>query len=162
MSLTKHRRGWVITISFIFALILTMLPLPGAIEIFRPEWVTLTLIYWCMALPTRVGVGIGFTLGLFLDVIRDTLLGQYALALTLIAFITLHLHQRVRVFPLWQQAVSIFILVMLESVVVLWVKGIIGESVSFWSLLATAATSMIAWPFVYVVLRHVRRTYQVS
>lgn len=162
MSLTQHRSGWVIAFSFIIALILTMLPLPGDIEIFRPEWVTLTLIYWCMALPARVGVGIGFTTGLFLDVIRDTLLGQYALALTLIAFITLHLHQRVRVFPLWQQAVSIFILIMLESVVVLWVKGIIGESVSFWKLLATAGTSMIAWPIVYMVLRHVRRTYQVS
>jgi rod shape-determining protein MreD len=162
MSLTRHRGGWVIAMSFIISMILTMLPLPGSLEIFRPEWVTLTLIYWCMALPARVGVGIGFTVGLFLDVIRDTLLGQYALALTLIAFITLHLHQRVRVFPLWQQAVSIFILVMLESVVVLWVKGIIGESVSFWNLIATAGTSMIAWPFVFVVLRHVRRTYQVS
>jgi len=162
MSLTQHRRGWVITFSFIIALILTMIPLPSSVEIFRPEWVTLTLIYWCMALPTRVGVGVGFTLGLFLDVIRDTLLGQYALALTLVAFITLHMHQRVRVFPLWQQAMSIFILVMLESVVVLWVKGIIGESVSFWNLMATAGTSMVVWPFVYMVLRHVRRTYQVS
>ena len=162
MSLTQHRSGWVITFSFIIALLLTMIPLPGSVEIFRPEWVTLTLIYWCMALPARVGVGVGFTMGLFLDVVRDTLLGQYAMALTLVAFITLHLHQRVRVFPLWQQAMSIFILVMLESVVVLWVKGIIGESVSFWKLIATAGTSMVVWPFVYVVLRHVRRAYQVS
>lgn len=162
MSLTQHRNGWVIVLSFIIALLLTMIPLPGSVEIYRPEWVTLTLIYWCMALPARVGVGVGFTIGLFLDVVRDTLLGQYAMALTLVAFITLHLHQRVRVFPLWQQAMSIFILVMLESVVVLWVKGIIGESVSFWKLIATAGTSMVVWPFVYVVLRHVRRAYHVS
>jgi len=162
MSLVQHRRGWVIFVSFLAALALTIVPLPGKLEIFRPEWVALVLIYWCLALPARIGVAWGWVAGLLLDVSRDALLGQHALALALIAFLTLHLHQRVRVFPLWQQSLSVFLLIMLQGLIILWSKGFIGESPGFWNLLASAGTSTVIWPVVYLVLRHFRRSYQVS
>ena len=118
MTLMRHHGSWVIWASFIVALTLTMLPLPHWAELFRPEWVALALIYWCMALPERVGVGVGWSMGILLDVVKGTLLGQNALALTLIAYLTLRLHQRVRVFPLWQQALFVFILVALDQMLV--------------------------------------------
>ncbi len=162
MSLHDHHGGWVIALSFVLALALSIVPLPDNLEFFRPEWVALTLIYWCLALPARVGVGVGWFMGLLLDVSRDALLGQHALALALIAFLTLHLHQRMRVFPIWQQAAGIFVLIALECLITLWVKGLIGESASLWKLFATATTSMLAWPLVFLTLRHARRSYQVN
>lgn len=162
MRLAQHHGGWVIILSFVLALALTIVPLPGVVEMFRPEWVTITLIYWCMALPARIGVGIGWLLGLLLDVLRDTLIGQYALALALVAFLTLHLHQRIRVFPLWQQSLSIFVLVMLENLIVLWIKGLTGNSPDFWSILPSAFTTMLVWPLMYLLLRQVRRAYLVT
>ena len=162
MSLVQHRRGWVIFFSFLIALALTIMPLPGELELFRPEWVALVLIYWCMALPSRVGVASGWFAGLVLDVSRDALLGEHALALALIAFLTLHLHQRVRVFPLWQQSLSVFVLIMLQGLIILWSKGFIGESPGFLNMMASAVTSMMVWPVVYILLRHTRRTYQVT
>jgi rod shape-determining protein MreD len=161
VSLTQHHGGWVITLSFLLALALSIVPLPGLMEMLRPEWVTLVLIYWCMALPNRVSVGIGWLLGLVLDVLRDTLIGQYALALALVAFLTLHLHQRIRVFPLWQQALSIFVLTMLQNLIVLWIKGLTGHSPDFWSILPSAFTTMLVWPLIYLLLRQVRRAYHV-
>jgi len=162
MNLARHRGGSLIIISFLVALALTIVPLPDSLQLLRPEWVTLALIYWCMALPGRVGIGIGWFTGLLLDVSRDSLLGQYALALAIVAFLTLHLHQRLRVFPLWQQALTVFVLVMLESLLVMWVKGLTGHAPAFWRMLLPAISSMLVWPPVYLLLRHLRRTYQVS
>ena len=162
MSLTQHRGGWLITFSFVVALALTIVPLPATLELFRPEWMAMVLIYWCMAMPSRVGVSIGWLVGLVQDVARDALLGQYALAFALIAFLTLHLHQRLRVFPIWQQALSVGVLIMLESLIVLWIKGLTGQSPGIWKMLIPAFSSVFFWPVVYLLLRHLRRTYQVS
>ena len=162
MNMSSHRGGWLIVLSFVLALALTMVPLPAILELFRPEWMAMVLIYWCMAVPSRVGVSIGWLVGLMLDVSRDALLGQYALAFALIAFLTLHLHQRLRNFPLWQQALSVGVLIALESLIVLWIKGLTGQSPGIWKMLVPAFSSLLFWPVIYLSLRYVRRAYQVS
>jgi len=162
MRFSQHRGGWLITLSFVLALALSIVPLPAMLELFRPEWMAMVLIYWCMAVPSRIGVSIGWLVGLLLDVSRDALLGQYALAFALVAFLTLHLHQRLRVFPIWQQALSIAMLIMLECLVILWVKGLTGQSPGFWKMMLPAFSSLLFWPVIYLLLRHVRRTYNVS
>ena len=148
--------------SFVVALVLTMLPLPDWAEPARPEWVAMVLIYWCMAVPQRVGVGVGWIMGLFLDVVHGALLGQHALALAVVAYLALSLHQRVRVFPLWQQALTILLLVALEQMLVLWIKGVIGESPETWNYWWPSLTSMLLWPWIFLVLRDVRRKFRVS
>mgnify|MGYP001814189009 CR=1 FL=1 len=162
MRLGQHRGGWLILFSFMLALALTIVPLPAMLELFRPEWMAMVLIYWCMAIPARVGVSIGWLVGLVLDVSRDAMLGQYALAFALIAFLTLHLHQRLRVFPIWQQALSVGVLIMLESLIVLWIKGLTGQSPGVWKMMVPAFSSLLFWPVIYLLLRYMRRAYQVS
>ena len=71
MKHNNHHCGWVIVLSFIIALILTIVPLSESFAPARPEFAALFLIYWNMALPHRVGVGVGWTLGLFVDVITE-------------------------------------------------------------------------------------------
>ena len=157
-----HRGGWVITLSFIVAFMLTMLPLPDWATHLRPEWATMVLIYWCMALPQRVGVGIGWIVGLFLDVIHGAVLGQYALALALIAFFTLTLHQRLRIYPLAQQSVVVLMLVLMQQLLITWIKGFLGQqpdSLAYW---LPSLTSMLLWAWVFVILRDLRRNFRVS
>ena len=152
----------VIIFSFIVALALTVFPLPDWLAVARPEWVTLVLIYWCMALPNRVGVISAWIIGLMLDVLRVGLLGQNALALCIIAYITLKLYQRLRVFPLWQQALSVFVLVALSQMLHLWVKGITGQPIDLMTYWLPSLSSMIAWPLVFITLRALRRKFKVS
>jgi rod shape-determining protein MreD len=159
---TEPRGGGIILLSFVAAFALTIIPLPGNMELYRPEFVTLTLIYWCMALPNRIGLGKAWIAGLFLDVFRDTLLGQHALALTLVAFFILQLHQRIRVFPLWQQAISIGVLILIQVALVLWIKGIMSEHTDVWSALLPVLTTSLFWPPVFLFMRYLRRYYQVS
>ena len=154
--------GGMILLSFIVALALTIVPLPDMLEVARPEWMIMVLVYWVMALPQRVGVGIAWILGLLLDVVRDALLGQYAIILALIAFIVIHLHQRLRVFPIWQQALAVALLVILQYILVFWIKGLTGELPSFWKMLLPAFSTLIFWTPVYLILRQIRRRYQLS
>ena len=162
MRLAHHHGGKIIVFSFVAAFILAMLPLPDWAELFRPEWVTLVLIYWCLALPERVGVGIGWLLGLVLDVIHGSLLGQYALGLAVVAYLALQLHQRIRVYPLWQQAFTILMLTALQQMLVLWVKGVTGHSPNTWLYWLPTLTSSLLWPWTFLLLRDLRRRFKVS
>lgn len=162
MNQQAHRSNWVIVMSFVIALMLMALPMPDWAGIWRPAWVALVLIYWCMALPARVGIMVAFTLGIFLDVLSGTLLGQNALALSVVAFITLQFYQRVRVLPLWQQGITVFGLAFIHQVLLLWINGIQGMPVSFSDYWASPLISMVLWPWIFVVLRDLRRKYQVA
>ncbi|QKT02875.1 rod shape-determining protein MreD [Ectothiorhodospiraceae bacterium 2226] len=152
----------VIGASFAVALALTVLPLPGWTSAARPEWVALVLIYWCMAVPSRVGVGVGWGVGLLLDVMRGAVLGQHALSLAIVAYLTLKLHQRVRVYPLWQQALSILVLIALHQMILLWIRGITGQAPAGWDYWTPSLTSMLLWPWLFLILRDVRRRFQIS
>ncbi len=162
MSQHKQRGNWVIVMSFVVALMLMALPMPDWAGIWRPAWVALALIYWCMALPARIGIMVAFILGILLDVLSGTLLGQNALALSVVAFITLQFYQRVRVLPLWQQGVTVFGLAFIHQVLILWINGIQGMPVSFSAYWASPLISMVLWPWIFVVLRDLRRKYQVA
>jgi rod shape-determining protein MreD len=161
VSAYRHHGGIVILISFIAALTLHMLALPGWAEVLRPDWIALVLIYWCIALPDRIGVGYGWLAGLTLDVANGTLLGQHALTLAIVAYLALRLHQRLRLFPLWQQSLSVLILILLHLMLALWIRGSIGQTTGTWVYWLPAVTSMMLWPPVFLSLRRVRRTYRV-
>ena len=111
MSEVRSNGTWVIVASLFAALIFSTMPLPHMIEWGRPEWVALVLIYWVIALPYRVGVSTAWVVGLLMDVLNGTMLGQHALSLSIIVYFTFMLHLRVRVFPLWQQCLTVFVLI---------------------------------------------------
>jgi rod shape-determining protein MreD len=115
MMLTRQHGGIFILLSFAVALVLTIVPLPAELRTLRPDWVGLTLIFWCLALPYRVSVGSGFMAGLLLDSLSGTLLGEHALALSLIAYLCVRLHQRIRVYPIWQQALTVMTFLLLHQ-----------------------------------------------
>lgn len=163
MSIHERRRGsWVIIFSFVVALLLSILPLPSNLLVFMPSWLLLTAIYWSMALPHRIGIGIAWGLGLLLDVLRDTLLGQHALVMALVIFLIIRLHQRLRVAPLWQQAITIYILCLFYMLIIFWIKGLQGVVPDFWMALVSPLVSALIWPVVFVFMRNLRRYYRVN
>lgn len=160
--MNRPRRSWVIALSLLAALMLTLLPLPGWAMPARPEWVMLVLIYWCLAMPQRVGIGAAWIMGLLLDAATGALLGQHALAFALVAYITLKLHIRIRLFTPWQQALSVLALVFIEQMLVLWITGMINQIPWRWGYLLPSLTSMLLWPPIFMLLRNVRRTLRVT
>lgn len=144
------------------AILLSIMPWPVWAEPFRPDWVGLVLIYWCLAIPDRVGVGVGWLLGLVLDVLYGSLLGQHALAFALLAFVVVKIHLQVRMFPRWQQAVTVLVLLGIAHLLVLWIKGAIGQAPQTWAYWMPALVSAVIWPWIFVVLRDLRRRANIS
>ena len=153
----SNSRVGIVTI--IVAFMLSMMPLPDWAEAFRPDWVTLVLIYWTMALPANMGVTIAWFAGLMLDVSHGALLGQHALGLVLVIYIIHSQHQRLRVASLLQQAIVIFFLLILKQSLVLWVNGIMGHPPDTWLYFMPSLTSALLWPWVYIILRDLRRKF---
>jgi rod shape-determining protein MreD len=161
MRLEQHHAGWIIVASFIVAFMLTAMPLPDWAISWRPAWVAMVLMYWCMALPDRVGIGIAWMLGLLLDVQQGTVLGQNALALALLAWVTLKSYQRVRVFPLAQQALIVCGCLLFLQFINLWIRGMMGVPPEHWTFWMSAFTSMLLWPWLFIILRDLRRKHHV-
>lgn len=161
MNAGSARGTWIVVVSMLVALALAKLPMPDSAELWRPSWVALVLIYWCIALPERAGVLVGWLVGLIVDVMSGTLLGQHALAFGAMAFVAHKLHLQMRVLPLWQQAVMVFGLVFLSQLLILWINGIKGTSFALTAYLTVPFVSMLLWPWVFVVLRDIRRRFHV-
>lgn len=163
MTLARRRGGWAITLSLLFALILAIIPLPGWAELARPEWVLLVLLYWCLALPTRVGVGISWLTGLGVDVLTGSLLGEHGLGYALAAYIVVKLHQRIRVYPEWQQAGVLLLLLLLNQLTSLWVLGVTGRAPdALFAYFLPSVVGMLLWPFLLLFLRGYRRRFGVA
>jgi rod shape-determining protein MreD len=162
MRLARHHGGKIILITFISALLLTIIPLPDWLRYIRPDWAGLVLIYWCLALPDRVGVGTGWLTGLLVDLLTGTLLGQHALSLTVVAWLTLKFHQRVRLFPIWQQAFTVLVLLIVHQLLALWVSRIIGLPGAPWYVWMPAVSGMLIWPLISRLLRGLRSGFRVD
>ena len=161
MNLSRRHGGLIILLSFVAAMLLTIIPLPDSLRAYRPDWTGLVLIYWCLALPDRVGLFYGWLAGLFLDVLTASLLGMHALALCLVAFFCLRIHRQIRVYPLWQQALVVLVLLAAHQLILLWINSIIGRpgpGIGYWIPPFIGAA---LWPLVFSILRALRRGYSV-
>lgn len=152
----------VILLTFVAAYVLAVLPLPQWLLWGRPEWLALTLIYWTIALPHRVGIVTGLLLGVGLDVLEGAVLGQNAFALVVVAMLSLILYQRLRVYGLWQQAGVVFVLVGINQLICQWVQNLEGVGASTLFFLLPAVSSALLWPVVLLSLRGLRRHYRVN
>jgi rod shape-determining protein MreD len=158
----KTHATWVIALSLFIGFLLAIVPFPDWAMNYRPEWIPMVLIYWAMALPYRIGIGWAFVVGLLLDILEGSILGVNALALVMIAYITLSLHQRLRMFSTVQQAGLVFALVGLNLMVCHWLLIITDQTVpSNLMFLMAALTSALIWPSLFQLLRHSRRSFDV-
>lgn len=147
------------TLTIIAAFMLAIMPLPDWAVNFRPDWVTLVMIYWAMALPASIGVTIAWMTGLMLDVSHGAVLGQHALGLVIVVYFIHTQHQRLRVASLLQQAIVVFFMLLLKQFISLWVTGIMGRAPDSWLYFMPSLTSALLWPWVYIILRDLRRKF---
>ncbi|MBX9713055.1 MAG: rod shape-determining protein MreD [Pseudomonadaceae bacterium] len=158
----RSRNLWVIWLSFALALLLSVAPMPAFMETGRPLWLALFLTAWTLALPHRVGMTTAWVLGLAADVLYGTLLGQNALILTFITFLVLSLHQRLRMFPMWQQSLVLLVVFGLAQLVQLWLNALTGNRPPTLLFILPALVSALLWPWVYTALRIIRQRLGVN
>lgn len=146
-----------ILISLGLAYLLAIVPVPDWLAYWRPCWVALVVIYWVIAQPHAFGVFSAWFAGLILDALLHNTLGQNALALSVIAYTTYVLHMRIRVFPLWQQCLSVMVLVGIYMLVNLMIMRAVYVSVTGMMYWVPALVSALIWPWVVVSLDFLHR-----
>jgi rod shape-determining protein MreD len=144
---TRIRRLPVM-LSALVALALAILPLPGAVDAFRPDFLVLVVFYWSIESPRAGGLALAFIAGLALDVIQGVVLGQHALALTLMAAWATHLRLRVRVFSVLSQSLTIFALLTGYQFILFWVDGATGNPVTNFSRWLAPLIGALIWPLM--------------
>ncbi|MDD9823378.1 MAG: rod shape-determining protein MreD [Gammaproteobacteria bacterium] len=150
----RDRRWLIIPATLILALFLNVLPYPGWLAFARPDWVTLALFYWCLATPQWVGIGSGWLMGLMLDLLQYTLLGQHALGKALVAAVA---RPRLRLRPLWQQCAVVAVVAALDIGIVVWVHHVasgVEVRLCYWQ---SAVVTALLWPVAYTVMRKLRQ-----
>jgi rod shape-determining protein MreD len=149
-----HPGTFILTL--VVAYVLTLLYLPPALDALRPYWVALVLIYWCLEAQDRVSLGKAFVIGLVLDLLAGSLLGLHALSLVILVYLVSRFRARLRFFPPWQQALSVFALLLNDRIILLWIISLRGDplpSLGFW--LAPVVGTLL-WPWLFLLLDWVR------
>ncbi|ALS96996.1 rod shape-determining protein MreD [Lacimicrobium alkaliphilum] len=155
-------RNYTIAISLLVALMLQIMPMPIVADPFRPDWVMLVLAYWTLALPQRVNVGVAFINGLLLDLLLGTTLGIHGFALSLVIFILAANYQRLRNYSVWQQAFMVGLLTSLYHLVIFWLQHLLTDIYFMFTYLWPVLTTMLFWPWCFLILRKVRRQLKVN
>ena len=144
-------RPWFIALTLLAALLLNFLPTsnwPGV-----PDWVALTLLFWNIRESRKVGMGVGFILGLAMDVADASLLGQHALAYVLAAYGASSLARRILWFPLGQQALHVLPLLLLVQLVQFGVRVLAGAEYPGLGYFIGPFIGFFLWlPLTYVLL----------
>jgi rod shape-determining protein MreD len=134
--------------SALVALAMAVIPLPAVIDAFRPDFLVLVVFYWSIESPRAGGLGLAFVAGLALDVVRGVVLGQHALALTLMAAWATHIRLRLRVFSVVSQSLTIFALLTGYQFVLFWVDGATGNPVTTFSRWLAPVVGALIWPLL--------------
>ena len=159
----RRERGkrHLLPISFAAALMLAIVPLPAALVAYRPDWVPLVLIFWGLMAPERLGLLTAFAMGLALDTLSGALLGQHALAMVTVVYLSIRFHLLIRVFPVWQLSVTVFLLLAIYEFILFWIDGVAGRSVPIIERWAPVVSGALVWPLVLGYLASVRHDTQV-
>ena len=143
-------RAGTILASLAAALLLNFLPWNNVA--LAPDFVALVLAFWCVRQPRLVGLGAGWLLGLLTDAGNGVLLGQHALAYSLLAFAALTLARRILWFPLWGQALHVAALLLFTQGVSALVRLAAGAEFPGWTIAVGPLFGAALWPVVSVLL----------
>jgi len=147
-----------IVTSFALALFLNFLPWRDLR--LMPDFVALTLCFWCIRQPRLVGLGVGWTLGLLSDAGNGVLLGQHALAYSILAFLSVWLSRRILWFGPGLQALHVAVILLVAQGVALLVRVVSGNASPGWPIVVGPIIGAMLWPLVTWLLLWPQRRSQ--
>jgi len=156
------QNGVMILLTLLVAVMASIMPLPLSVDAFRPDWVLIVLIYWCMALPGRVNIITAWFMGFLMDVLLGSVLGVHAAAMAISVFIVAENYQKIRNFSIWQQALITGVLSALYHLVVFWLQRFLIDASFLPSYLYPVITTIVLWPWIFYLLRKMRRHFSIK
>jgi len=151
----------VIYLTYFIGLVCAILPLPTMLNAFRPDWMILIIFYWVLALPHRVSIGHAFILGIVFDLLLGSTLGMHPLIFSVLAYIVLTNYQLFRYFTIVQTTLIVGLFSFFSKLTLYLMasslQDIILHEYYFWPV----ASSMLIWPWFFLLLRFTRLRFKV-
>jgi rod shape-determining protein MreD len=138
--------GFTLLLAFAFNL------LPFGRMAALPDLLAVVLVFWNVHQPRRVGVGLAFGFGLAMDVHEGALLGQHALAYTLLSYLAISIHRRLRWFGVGAQVLHVLPVFFAAHAVSLLVRLAVGGMFPGWSVLLAPLFEALLWPLATLLL----------
>jgi rod shape-determining protein MreD len=139
-----------ILFSIIAAFLLNILPWGGYFGV--PDFLALTLLFWSIHQPRLAGIGVAFLAGLLMDVHNGALLGESALAYSILSYGAIALHRRLPWFGALGQMVHVLPLFFLAQGVSILVRLAVGAPLPGWAILSQTITTTLIWPIAGAIL----------
>lgn len=140
--------GLRLTGIFIAALVLSILPMPDVFNGFRPPWILLLLLYIEYYLPSKFNICIVLLIGLLLDVLLATVIGEHSFALLVTTWIASSKSRRFQFFSMLQQICLIGFFCFAYQFLISLIDGLLGFNYSIYMSLASAALGIFFWPWI--------------
>lgn len=147
----------VLTFIFVIAFVLEIMPWPVDLQGLRPTWVVLVLIYWALALPDKVSVGTAFLAGIVWDLILGSILGIHALVLSIAIYFVAKYHLILRNLSLWLQSLLVMAYIALIRFFIFFIELVLHSAEFNTQEIIGAIISGILWPWIFLLMRHIRR-----
>jgi rod shape-determining protein MreD len=142
----RPAKASTIAASFAIALLLNFLPWKDLRLV--PDFVALVLTFWCVRHPRVVGLGVAWAVGLLVDAGNGVLLGQHALAYSLLAFLSIWLSRRILWFGPMLQAAHVAVILAATQSLVLLVRIAAGDPFPGWAIYVGPLAAALLWPMV--------------
>ena len=160
MVSTLPFRWTAFVISFLLAIVLELIMLQEQVLYLRPEWLTLAVMYWLLRHPEKFGLAFGFSTGLLMDLMSGSYFGIHALALSVVSYLILGMHKRLKMYPLPQQAMVAFLVSGIQLMFVYTLRSFLSYTDNGLEYLWQAAMSALFWPFVVVLYDRLAYTFR--
>lgn len=160
MSVKDPRFPGAVLVTLIMAMVLLVIPLGENLSAWRPEWVALTLVHWALIIRDRISLVMVFAIGLIVDTLYGSLLGQHALGYVLVTYLAVRLSLRMTPEAFIQQLALLFVILGVYMLVNLWMLQVTGGSSNIgWLYWASLLSSIVIWPVYHSLLGyfHVQR-----
>lgn len=126
---------------------------------FRPFWCLLILIYWVLIIPHQINVGSGFLLGVVIDLLEGSTLGIHALSFSIIAYVVAFKNNAFKTLALWQQALIVSLLSILEKIIVFSSEFLVVNLTFQPEMLLSSVINGILWPWIFLLLSKILHRY---
>jgi rod shape-determining protein MreD len=152
--------GWIIFLSLVVALILSVLHLPESwpawLGWLRPQWLILVLFFWVIEVPQRIGLIAAWSFGLLVDVLYADPLGLNGFILAAVTYTGWRFFERLRMYSVLQQAGILFLLIFAAQLLRVFVLGFSSEREWGWNIVVTPLISVAVWPLIFLFLLRIR------
>ena len=150
---------FMVICTFLVALVMEITPWSAEFQAFRPSWLVLVLLYWVLALPNKISIGWSFVVGLIWDLSLGSILGVHALVLSIFAYLIASNHLVLRNLSIWLQSILVILSVVAIHIAIFLIELFMHSARFNPQELIGALISGILWPWVFLLLRTLRRKF---